>query len=469
MNSTGVAAGFFNGVLDEVRIWNVARSQAQIQASRDLELTSGTGLIARYGLTEGTGTTTASSVAGAPAGTLAAAPGTRCGSAGFVPPVVDTTPPPVPSGLAAAPGTNLVSLTWNSVSAPDLAGYRVFRGTSLPVATTGNGLSAALITTTDYTDLTAVNGTAYQYVVVSVDTSTNRSAASAAASVTPSVAAGAAVDLDGTNDYVTFGAAPALGVTNFTLETWFRRDGAGVGVTTGTGGITSAIPLVTKGGAEAETPANVNMNYFLGIDATTGMLVADFEEAAGPNHPVTGNAVVTSNVWHHAAATYDAATGTWKLYLDGNLDTHARPGQRLPARDSGSIQHAALGTSLTSTGTVPSHRAASSTAPSTRRASGTSPARQAQITANFNKTLTSGTGLIARYGLNEGTGTTTASSVAGAPAGTLTNGPLWTAGPALTPGGNTAPVFSTEFTDRTDAEGAVIASTPTPATPTSTR
>ena len=31
MNSTGVTAGFFNGVLDEVRIWNVARTQAQIQ------------------------------------------------------------------------------------------------------------------------------------------------------------------------------------------------------------------------------------------------------------------------------------------------------------------------------------------------------------------------------------------------------------------------------------------------------
>ena len=82
--------------------------------------------------------------------------------------------------------------------------------------------------------------------------------------------------------------ASALGATNFTLETWFRRTGAGVGVTTGTGGIASAIPLVTKGGAEAETPANVNMNYFLGIDAATGVLVADFEEAAqAPNHPVT--------------------------------------------------------------------------------------------------------------------------------------------------------------------------------------
>ena len=53
---------------------------------------------------------------------------------------------------------------------------------------------------------------------------------------------------------------------------------------------------------------------------SSNKLVADFEEgarAAGQNHPVTGTTVVTSNVWHHAAVTYDATTGTWKLYLDG--------------------------------------------------------------------------------------------------------------------------------------------------------
>ena len=68
---------------------------------------------------------------------------------------------------------------------------------------------------------------------------------------------------------MTFGAASALGATAFTLECWFRRDGAGVTVSTGTGGIT-AVPLVTKGRGEAESPANLNMNYFLGIDGSTG-------------------------------------------------------------------------------------------------------------------------------------------------------------------------------------------------------
>ena len=130
------------------------------------------------------------------------------------------------------------------------------------------------------------------------------------------------------------------------------RTGAGVGVTTGTGGITSAIPLVTKGGAEAETPANVNMNWFLGIDAATrharGRLRGHRD---GANHPVAGTTVVTSNVWHHAAATYDATTGTWRLYLDGALDKTLALGSAFQP-ESASIQHAALGTSLTSTGAI---------------------------------------------------------------------------------------------------------------------
>ena len=61
-----------------------------------------------------------------------------------------------------------------------------------------------------------------------------------------------ALQMGGTNAYVTFGAAPGLGVASFTLETWFKRDGAGVATNTGTGGVI-AIPLVTKGRAEPKT------------------------------------------------------------------------------------------------------------------------------------------------------------------------------------------------------------------------
>ena len=83
---------------------------------------------------------------------------------------------------------------------------------------------------------------------------------------------------DGTNDYVTFGNAAGLGLTNFTVETWFMRTGTGMAASTGTNGI-SAVPLVTKGSAEQDA-TNVDENYILGIQATTNVLAADFETYA---------------------------------------------------------------------------------------------------------------------------------------------------------------------------------------------
>jgi hypothetical protein len=334
-----------------VRLWNVVRSTTEIQAARNLELSSGAGLVARYGLNEGSLTTIASSVAGAPNGTLTNGPVWTTGA----PFTVDTTPPAAPTGLTASPGPNMVSLAWNANTEPDLAGYNVYRSTSSPVPTGGTPLNGGtLVTTTSFIDNTVTGGTQYFYAVRAVDASGNPSAASNEAPATPTVPSGAAIDFDGTNDHVTFGSAPSLGVQNFTIETWFRRDGAGVATSTGTGGLASAIPLVTKGRGEAESPANLNMNYFLGIDASSGVLVADFEEAAGGtqlglNHPVAGTTVVTSNVWHHAAATYDTTTDTWRLYLDGTLDrTLVLTGN--PTPESTSIQHAALATAMTSTG-----------------------------------------------------------------------------------------------------------------------
>ncbi len=212
---------------------------------------------------------------------------------------------------------------------------------------------------------------------------------------------------------------------------------------------------MTKAAGEGEGPPNtINANYFLGIDASSGVLVADYEEPTGPNHPVSGTTVVTSNVWHHAAVTYDASNGTWKLYLDGVLDRTLVLASAFQPNAS-SLQHAALGSSLTTTGTASGFfNGALDEARIWNIARS-----DAQIAANFDNTLTSGAGLLARYGLDEGTGTTTASSVAGAPNGTLTGAapaPAWTAGPPLTPAGNGAPVFSTDITDQTDAEGEAV-------------
>ena len=71
MTSAGAREGAFKGQMDEVRIWNVARSQAEIQTAMSGPMTVlPAGLIGRWGLDDGTGTVALNSVLGRPNGSL---------------------------------------------------------------------------------------------------------------------------------------------------------------------------------------------------------------------------------------------------------------------------------------------------------------------------------------------------------------------------------------------------------------
>lgn len=73
LDSSGNAAGFFQGCIDEVRVWNYARSSADILANIETKITTGVaGLLGRYGFDAGSGTTAAGITAtgAAPNGTL---------------------------------------------------------------------------------------------------------------------------------------------------------------------------------------------------------------------------------------------------------------------------------------------------------------------------------------------------------------------------------------------------------------
>jgi len=72
LDSLGVPEGYFDGILDEVRIWSAARTQAQIADGVNREIRSAAGLVAHWGLDD-TGTTVQDSAGVAQNGTVVGA------------------------------------------------------------------------------------------------------------------------------------------------------------------------------------------------------------------------------------------------------------------------------------------------------------------------------------------------------------------------------------------------------------
>lgn len=73
--------------------------------------------------------------------------------------------PAAPSGLEATSQDAAIGLDWDAVSEAD--SYRVYRGTSSGVDASGSPLETS-VSSADYIDETAKNGTKYYYVVTAV-------------------------------------------------------------------------------------------------------------------------------------------------------------------------------------------------------------------------------------------------------------------------------------------------------------
>ena len=70
LNSAGVPLGFFAGMLDEVRIWNYARSSSQIASNKNVQLREAAGLLGCWSLSETNGLLAHDNSGKAPPGTL---------------------------------------------------------------------------------------------------------------------------------------------------------------------------------------------------------------------------------------------------------------------------------------------------------------------------------------------------------------------------------------------------------------
>jgi hypothetical protein len=418
LNSMGIAAGFFHGVLDEARIWSVARTQGEIQATINTQITAAQpNLVARWGLNEGAGTGVFGSAGTSVHGTIGG-PRTAWAWADSAPFNLAVGPPNAPSGLSVQATSHAsVHVTWADNSTNE-AGFELQRSTDGGSTWASALLLVAGTTSHDESGLDPL--TEYCYRVRSVGPS-GQSLYEGPQCATLPAETNNGLDLGGSNAYVAFGRAPGLGAGVFTLECWFRRDGDGVGTSTGAGGVPDGIPLVTKGRAQTDGGV-VDMNYFFGIRASDSVLVADFEEGAGGdsvglNHPIAGVTRIDTGVWHHGAATYDGAT--WRLYLDGCLEAEHTVGQ---PPQSQSYQHAALGSALDSSGVASGFFDGA-----LDEARIWSVARtQAEIQATLNSAITvAQAGLIGRWSLNETGGAIVYASAGTGPDGTLA-GSAWT-------------------------------------------
>lgn len=105
----------------------------------------------------------------------------------LAPTTPDRTAPLAPGSAKAVPGDARATVSWARNAEADLAGYRVYRSTSTPVAIdTAHRISgSALLTGTSFTSTGLRNGTKYYFAVTAVDRAGNQSRASAGVPAVP--------------------------------------------------------------------------------------------------------------------------------------------------------------------------------------------------------------------------------------------------------------------------------------------
>lgn len=279
---------YFPGTIDEARIWNIARTQADIQDNMFLELDGNeTGLVAYYDFNQGavcstnTGITTLPDITGhSNTGTLTNMALTGTGSnwvVGVIPPSYDS----VCINSTLQLDNDADGGTWSSVSSN--------------IATVDNtgmvtGISAGT-TAINYTitNASGCNSVYTTYITVN--------ALPSAAGIYSN-----GNSFDGNSDYVDINNSLGnFGTGDFTVEVKFKATG-------------TKKYLVSK---RATCNHGNFWNVFINVN---GKLAAELDESsAGTNYvSITGTSTVNDGQWHHVAiARRDSVL---RLFIDGSLE-----------------------------------------------------------------------------------------------------------------------------------------------------
>lgn len=113
-----------------------------------------------------------------------------------------------------------------------------------------------------------------------------------------------AMVFDGTNDYVKVSHSDSQNLTSWTMEAWFQTTDHASTNFTGSGRILFKAQGSGGNGYSLFVHSNKAAMFTNGLNTPT----------------VTGTSTVNDGQWHHMAGTYDGATRTLKIYVDGVLE-----------------------------------------------------------------------------------------------------------------------------------------------------
>jgi hypothetical protein len=211
----------------------------------------------------------------------------------------DTTPPVI-SGVSASGVTNIAAtIGWTTNEAADT---QVEYGTTTAYGSSTT-LNTAMVTSHSQTLSGLAPNTPYHYRVKSRDGATNLATSGDFTFTTTNAAPLGSLALAG--GYAEAPSATELNtVGDWTLETWFRDESAG--------GYNHNVTYIAIKG---DTNANGEAPYLMGISYNS--LFAG-QRTGWTNYTIaTSLAGVSTNAWHHAAATFVAGTRQLTLYIDG--------------------------------------------------------------------------------------------------------------------------------------------------------
>jgi|GEM_PF-3029083 len=282
---------FLNGLIDEVRIWNKASSQTDIQTNMYGELTgSEPDLLAYYNFNESSGSLL-TDIKGRYNGTL-----NNMDDADWVESYAMVVPEVLP---ATDPTREGFTANWNAPLLEPVNSYKLDVSTVSDFTTIENTLDVDVAQTSKI--VTGLNSnTQYYYRIRAYKDVTlgdvggyHFSSPVSVTTLEPLELPGNALEFDGTNDYVETTSMVPFGAT-FTITSWIKTDGNGAIFCWGENGVNK----------------HTNLRTYLGV--------LRLEVGDGQVDYISANTLVNDGKWHHVAVVKNNADITF--YVDGVAD-----------------------------------------------------------------------------------------------------------------------------------------------------